>query len=341
MIKLIGLLTLSFIIISACSKKPDIVTLEEGSPAYQLGKELATTVSAMDPDSNRVLITAKYFHISTGEVLQLMSSYMGNQTEALKKLDKENLLPFVQQTAMQLAEKKLLLNAVHKAKIEVSSSEIDSILNKQYQQFGGEVKFIESLQVNGLDLEVVKQDIRDRILIERYFNNIIQKESRITEKEIQKAYQQFLQDTVATVQHILLVTEEKTDEEKEKIQNKIAAILKRAKKGEAFEELAREFSEDPASKENGGLYENFSRGVMVKSFEDAAFSVPIGEISDIVETQYGYHILKVIDRKKNNASFNEVRPELEEQLLGPERREIIPSHIAELKEEANLQVIPF
>ena len=129
--KLTGLFIIFLIISSTCSKKPDIVTLEEGSPAYQLGKELAANASVMDPDSNRILITAKRFHISTGEVLQLLNMYMGTQTEALKKLNKEDLLPFVQQTAIQLAEKRLLLNAVHKAKIDVSSSEIDSILNKQ------------------------------------------------------------------------------------------------------------------------------------------------------------------------------------------------------------------
>jgi len=339
--KLMGLLTLSFIIISACSKKPDIVTLEKGSPAYQLGKDLATTVSAMDPDSNRVLITAKYFHISTGEVLQLMSSYMGNQTESLKKLNGESLSTFIQQTAMQLAEKKLLLKAVYKAKIEVSSSEIDTILNNQYQQVGGEDKFLELLQASNLNLDIVRQDIRDRTYIEHYFKKIIQEKSQLKEEDIETAYQEFLQDTVVTVRHVLLVTDKKTDVEKRNIRKKMVAILARAKKGEDFVELVKEFSEDPASKENGGLYENFSRGVMVKPFEDVAFSVPIGEISDIVETQYGYHILKVIDRKKNDAPFNEVRPELEEQLRGPERRDIIPSHIAELKEEANLHVIPF
>jgi len=61
-----------------------------------------------------------------------------------------------------------------------------------------------------------------------------------------------------------------------------------------------EFTEDPGSKSSGGLYADFEKGKMVPEFEEAAFSVPIGEISDIVETQYGYHILKVIDRKKED-----------------------------------------
>ena len=63
-------------------------------------------------------------------------------------------------------------------------------------------------------------------------------------------------------------------------------ILTRAKAGEDFGELAKRFSEDPGSKDKGGLYENFKRGTMVKPFEDAAFTVTIGELSDIIETQF-------------------------------------------------------
>jgi hypothetical protein len=73
------------------------------------------------------------------------------------------------------------------------------------------------------------------------------------------------------------------------------------------------FSEDPGSKNTGGLYENFPKGQMVKPFEDAAFTLPIGSLSDIVETPYGYHILKIIDRKKETKPYEEVKKDLEEE----------------------------
>lgn len=335
--KVMALPILLVLSLTACGKKPEIVTLEKDTPAYQLGKELTVSLPIMDPDSNRVLLTTNSFHVSAGEVLDLIKSYMGNQTESLKNMDKQRLTTFIKQTTMQLAEKKLLLGAARKSKIKVTSSEMDSILNLQYKQAGGEEKFIASLNANRIDFEVFKKDMRDRIIITRYF----EKKSQVTEEQIQKAYQEFLQDTVVSVRHILLLTQNMTNEEKNTAHDKMVLILSRARKGEDFAELAKEFSEDPGSKENGGLYENFSRGDMVKPFETASFSVPIGEISDIVETQYGYHLIKVIDRKKNDKPLEDVRSELEEKLRGPELRNFIPGHIEELKKKANFEMIAF
>ena len=77
---------------------------------------------------------------------------------------------------------------------------------------------------------------------------------------------------------------------------------------------------------------------MVKPFENAAFSVPIGELSDIVETQYGYHILKIIDRKSETRSFEEVKPELAQEVRKEKEKEIIGSQIAKLKELSSYEV---
>ena len=151
-------------------------------------------------------------------------------------------------------------------------------------------------------------------------------------------YQQLIQnDKTATVKHILLLTQGKSEQEKAGIYKKMQGILARAKNGEDFDQLAATYSEDPGSKDKGGLYEDFERGTMVKPFEDAAFSVPVGELSDIIETQYGYHILKVIDRKKESRSFEEVKPEIKQKLVKEKDRDFVNHHIEKLKEESNYQ----
>ena len=115
-------------------------------------------------------------------------------------------------------------------------------------------------------------------------------------------------------------------------------ILARAKAGEDFAELARQNTEDPGSKESGGLYEDFSRGRMVKPFEDAAFSVPVGDISDIVETQYGYHILQIVNRKRETRPFEEVRDELESQLRQGKQGTSVQDYIDGMKKDAGFEV---
>ena len=110
-------------------------------------------------------------------------------------------------------------------------------------------------------------------------------------------------------------------------------ILNKAKAGEDFGALAKSYSEDPGSKDKGGLYENFKRGTMVKPFEDAAFTVPIGELSDIIETRYGYHILKVISRSKETRSYEEVKPEITKELMKDKTGDLQKVHMEKLKED--------
>jgi parvulin-like peptidyl-prolyl isomerase len=117
-------------------------------------------------------------------------------------------------------------------------------------------------------------------------------------------------------------------------------ILARAKKGEDFAALAKEFSEDPGSKANGGLYEDFGRGKMVKPFEDAAFGVPVGEISGIVETKYGYHILKVENRKKETRPFDQVKPEIEASLRQQKENVAFDALLTGLKKKADFKAVP-
>jgi parvulin-like peptidyl-prolyl isomerase len=141
------------------------------------------------------------------------------------------------------------------------------------------------------------------------------------------------------VRHILIMTQGKSDQEKAAARTKIEDILAKAKAGADFAELAKQYTEDTGSKDSGGLYSDFPRGRMVKPFEDAAFSVPVGEISGVVETTYGYHILKVIDRKKETRTFEEVRPELESKLKKTQQGTVVQDYVKQLKDKAKFKLI--
>ncbi|MDD8027150.1 MAG: peptidylprolyl isomerase, partial [Acidobacteriota bacterium] len=154
---------------------------------------------------------------------------------------------------------------------------------------------------------------------------------KVGEEDLKKAY---AEDKTVTLRHILLLTQGKTDAEKAAIRKKMEGILERARKGEDFAALAMETTEDAGSKEKGGLFENSPRGQFIKPFEDAAFSVPVGQISDIVETAYGFHILKIEDRKKETAPFEEVKAQLAENLKSQMQAAVYQKLIDKLKAES-------
>ena len=112
----------------------------------------------------------------------------------------------------------------------------------------------------------------------------------------------------AHVEHILFKTIGKTDAEVDEIRAKAQDVLNKAKKGANFEELAKKFSEDDATKPKGGDLGWIVEGQTVPEFQQTAFSLPKGSISDLVKTQYGFHIIKVLDRETAHTKpFEEVR----------------------------------
>ncbi len=117
-------------------------------------------------------------------------------------------------------------------------------------------------------------------------------------------------------QHILLMTVGKTDAEVEEIRKKAEDVLKQAKKGGKFEDLAKKYSEDPGSKEKGGDLGWITQGQTVPEFEKTAFSLNPGQISDLVKTQYGFHIIKVLEKETAHTKpFDEVKESLRPNLL--------------------------
>jgi peptidyl-prolyl cis-trans isomerase D len=117
-------------------------------------------------------------------------------------------------------------------------------------------------------------------------------------------------------EHILFMTVGKTDAEVEEIKKKAEDVLKQVKKGGKFEDLAKKYSEDPGSKDKGGDLSWITQGQTVPEFEKAAFSLPAGQVSDLVKTQYGFHIIKVLEKESARTKpFEEVKDSLRAPLL--------------------------
>ncbi len=140
--------------------------------------------------------------------------------------------------------------------------------------------------------------------------------SRPTAREVERSYDDSIElySTPEQVRasHILLKTAGKKEDE---VKAKAEQILKEVKAGGDFAALAKKYSEDEGSAKQGGDLDFFGKGRMDPAFEEAAFGLKPGEISDVVKSQYGFHIIKVTDKKAASArTLDEVRPQIEDQL---------------------------
>jgi len=147
------------------------------------------------------------------------------------------------------------------------------------------------------------QLIKDQLLANAYLTKEIIEKVKVGDKEAEEYYEKnkkiFEKPEQVRARHILIVVKQGTgDDEKKEAKKKAEEILDRVRKGEDFAKLAGEFSDDPGSKQKGGDLGFFPRNSMIAEFDKAAFALEPGGVSGIVETSYGYHIIKVEEKKK-------------------------------------------
>lgn len=191
-----------------------------------------------------------------------------------------------------------------KAGAEVSEEEIQADLENMIESYGGEDSFNEALAYYGYK----RDDIIKNITINRQVKKLMEPGIEITDEDVE-AYFAENKDSMGTeeeisAKHILVKDEDLAKEIYEKLQN-----------GEDFEEMAREHSED-GSAASGGDLGYFGKGQMVKEFEEAAFSLAVGQISEPVESEFGFHIIMLVDRIEGvEADLENSREEIKEILL--------------------------
>jgi len=174
-----------------------------------------------------------------------------------------------------------------KQDVEVTDEEVQAELNELMEYYGGEVTFNQAMANQGVTME----DMKSGITMNMQINKLLAPGITITEEEIIEFFEEnkdyLAEEEQVSARHILV----ESKEEAEEIKSKLSA-------GEDFAQLAEEFSTDGGSKDLGGSLGFFGRGQMVESFEEAAFSLKIGEISDPIQSTHGFHIIKVDEKKE-------------------------------------------
>ncbi|MBN2280030.1 MAG: peptidylprolyl isomerase [Candidatus Marinimicrobia bacterium] len=331
--KILTLVPLIAFLVFSCSQKEQAFQFEKGTPAYELAEKLSTILPVLEPEKNNVLVKTDYFDVTVGETIDGIFQNFGKNANQLAEMDTAIVKSIVMSNARAIAEKKVLEYNAKKAGFKTDTAEVDSIMQLQYEATGGEEAFKQRLAENDIAIETVYESIVSGMLINHYLDSEIKNDDiLITEEEIRA---EFVPEKERTAQHILIDTrEDSTEQQKAADLKKINEILAKAKLGEDFGELAKKYSDCP-SKENGGDLGSFSRGTMVKEFDEAVFNMQIGEISNVVETQFGYHIIKLNDIILND--YDTMKEKLREKVLSDKKRLAYEKFLTDLKEKAHFE----
>jgi peptidyl-prolyl cis-trans isomerase C len=256
--------------------------------------------------------------------------------------DAKEMQALAQRILDDLIARALLKQETLKKGIKVDDAEVNDQLDAVKKGTTPE-NFANSLKQMNLTEPQLKDYFASRHAIKKLLDNELGSKIVVTPQEVKAFYDGnpdiFKTPEMVRASHILVKVEEgASGEDKAKALEKIKTIQKRLQSGEDFAKVAQEVSDCP-SKDDGGDLNFFHKGQMVPAFEKAAFSLKPGETSDIVETEFGYHIIKLTDKKEpGTMTFDEVKPRIEQQLKNEKMSQEYHKYVEALKSKAKIEI---
>jgi peptidyl-prolyl cis-trans isomerase C len=243
-----------------------------------------------------------------------------------------------------LIDRELLLQQAKSLKMAVPPQQVDAQMQQLAQRFPSPEAFEQALTAQNFTVDAVKKDVESQLLRQQLVKKEILDKVNVSARDVQTFYDKnknkYVEEEQVRARHILIrVPQEVSPADDAKLKGRADDALKRAKKGEDFAALAKEFSDD-GSKETGGDLGFFPRGRMVAGFEEAAFALQPGQMSEIIRTQFGYHIIKVEERKAGRAlPFDEAKGQVKEDLTQEQTYERYQQYVAGLRGKAKVEVL--
>ncbi|WAM33518.1 peptidylprolyl isomerase [Caldicellulosiruptor morganii] len=242
---------------------------------------------------------------------------------------KENILEglIIRQIELQQAKKRNITLTGQERKA------IEERINQYKNDSENGLSFKQYLQTIGATEEEYKDQVIKSQIVSKLYDEVT-KSQTASDSEIEDYYNSHKSDyEQVKASHILFKVSDPKEEAAKK--KKAEEVLQMIKSGQSFEKLAQKYSEDDATKQKGGDLGYFKKGEMVKEFEDAAFSLGIGEISPVIKTTYGFHIIKVTDRKQ--LTLNDVRDEIKSKLESDKKEKYYQSLLEKWQKEAKIK----
>lgn len=248
------------------------------------------------------------------------------------------------QVVEQLISAELLFQAAAKFEIKDLETLIDAKMAQGKSRFKDEQDFKNAIKDLEMDEKALREYTRRDLLITRFVETTFMPKAIISEADARTFYDKnsgkFKREDLVKASHILIGVDAKASlDDKKKAREKAETLKKELAGGADFALLAKGNSTCPSSRQGGDLG-FFGKGQMVPAFEKAAFALKPGELSDVVETPFGYHIIKLTDKKAaETTAFNDVKQKIEAFLKGQNVNEALQKFIADARKTANIELL--
>jgi parvulin-like peptidyl-prolyl isomerase len=294
-----------------------------------------------EEQSNPILVNGE--EVGDGLIQQELQMLRERYAQELSYEEMDERQAKIESDARENAVERVLL--MQKARTEIGavrSEEIDARFMALKEQHGGDEEFSKRFDLSDEDIEKIKIDIEDGVRLERYFDQLCETAERPGEAD-SRAYYDANPDAfkVPEMVHAAHIVQHASPElPVEKVYAELLNVRERLKKGEDFDALANAYSH---CEEGGHDLGFFAKGQMVPAFEAVAFDTPAGAFSDVFQTEFGYHILLVRERRPETIQpYEEVRYEIESMIFDERKNEVIGAVADALRAEAdicNLEIV--
>ena len=336
------------VVLSACSKENAASASANPASANPAAKQSAQPpapgvqpkpVPAQLPD---VIARVNGEAIAKGDLEKAIKNVEGRAGQPVPAAERDRIYRGVLE---QLIAYRLLKQESTSRKIEVPDAEVDARMAQIKQQFPSEDVFKQSLMQQNMTFDQLREDAKSDMRVAKMLQGEVNVGVGVQPQEVTAFYEKnpdkFKQGERVRASHILIRVPEKADPKtKEEARTKVAGVLNEVKAGKDFGELAKNYSQDPGSAANGGDLGFFAQGQMVGPFEQAAFALKPGAVSDIVETPFGFHIIKVAEKQPaRTVPLEEAKPQIEQFLQNQQRQQKTEAFINSLKAKGKVEIL--
>jgi len=315
-----------------CGGEGDGQGEQQTDSLYDTGQEILG-----DSDAVVALVDGEAIRLAE---INLVAAFW-SQSGAAQAREAENRKALQHVALDHLIDQIVLAQDADKRGIVASDSIVENMVTRWSAQFDSPEDRDEKLASRDITFEQVRRKFQQDVLVQRLVAQMIRDTLEVPDEAARVYYEEhpeFFETTEVHARHVLITIDPGAPEESLAVaRERIESARAQAAAGGDFERLAREYSDCP-SRSQGGDLGYFRRGQMVKPFADAAFALQVGEVSDVVETQFGYHVIKVEERRNEGTQpFTEAAPGIQRHLYGQRLQEAVDCYADSLRAQLEIE----